>query len=103
VRTQLSTSIVAVISQILLPRKDVPGRIAAFEIMIATPSIRALIRDNKTFRITSDLQTGAKWGMQTLDSHLLELWRAGKISYEDLVTKAQDTEEMMQQIKAVQP
>ena len=103
VRTQLYTSIVAVISQILLPRKDVPGRIAAFEIMIATPSIRALIRDNKTFRITSDLQTGAKWGMHTLDSHLLELWRAGKISYEDLVTKAQDTEEMMQQIKAVQP
>lgn len=100
IRTQLATSIVAVISQILLPRQDVPGRIAAFEIMIATPSIRALIRDNKTFRITSDIQTGAKWGMQTLDSHLLELWRGGKITYEDLVTKAQDVEEIMQQIKA---
>lgn len=100
VRTQLSTSIVAVISQILMPRKDKPGRIAAFEIMIATPSIRSLIRDNKTFRITSDLQTGAKWGMQTLDSHLLELWRDGKIPYEELVTKAQDTEEMMQQIRS---
>ncbi len=98
VRTQLSTSIVAVISQILMPRKDKPGRIAAFEIMIATPSIRSLIRDNKTFRITSDLQTGAKWGMQTLDSHLLDLWREGKIAYEELVTKAQDTEEVMQQI-----
>jgi twitching motility protein PilT len=102
VRTQLSTSIVAVISQILMPRKDKPGRIAAFEIMIATPSIRSLIRDNKTFRITSDLQTGAKWGMQTLDSHLLELWRGGKISYEELVTKAQDTEEIMQQIRSKQ-
>ena len=99
IRTQLSTSIVAVISQILLPRKDAPGRVAAFEIMIATPSIRSLIRDNKTFRITSDLQTGGKWGMQTLDSHLIELWRAGKITYEDLVTKAQDTEEVMQTIR----
>ena len=99
IRTQLSTSIVAVISQSLLPRKDAPGRVAAFEIMIATPSIRSLIRDNKTFRITSDLQTGGKWGMQTLDSHLIELWRSGKISYEDLVTKAQDTEEVMQTIR----
>ncbi len=91
------------ISQILMPRKDKPGRIAAFEIMIATPSIRSLIRDNKTFRITSDLQTGAKWGMQTLDSHLIELWQGGKIAYEELVTKAQDTEEVMQQIRAKQP
>ena len=99
IRTQLSTSIVAVISQLLIPRKDAPGRVAAFEIMIATPSIRSLIRDNKTFRITSDLQTGGKWGMQTLDSHLIELWRAGKITYEDLVTKAQDTEEVMQTIR----
>lgn len=102
VRTQLSTSIVAVISQILMPRKDTPGRIAAFEIMIATPSIRSLIRDNKTFRITSDLQTGAKWGMQTLDSNLLELWQQGKIPYEELVTKAQDTEEIMQQVRTKQ-
>jgi twitching motility protein PilT len=99
IRTQLSTSIVAVISQILMPRKDQGGRIAAFEIMIATPSIRSLIRDNKTFRITSDLQTGAKWGMQTLDSHLIDLWQAGQIAYEELVTKAQDTEEVMQQIR----
>ena len=60
IRTQLSSSIVAVISQLLLVRKDKPGRVAAFEIMIATPSIQALIRDNKTFRITSDIQTGAK-------------------------------------------
>ena len=102
IRTQLSTSIVAVISQILMPRKDKPGRIAAFEIMIATPSIRSLIRDNKTFRITSDIQTGAKWGMQTLDAHLIELWRAGKIPYEELITKAQDTEEVMQQIRSKQ-
>ncbi len=102
IRTQLSTSIVAVISQTLMPRKDKPGRIAGFEIMIATPSIRSLIRENKTFRITSDIQTGAKWGMQTLDAHLVELWKAGKIPYEELVTKAQDTEEILQQIRGKQ-
>ena len=102
IRTQLSTSLVAVISQALMPRKDGPGRIAAFEIMVATPSIRALIRDNKTYRITSDIQTGGKWGMQTLDSHLIQLWREGRISYEEMVTKAQDTEELLQQIRASQ-
>jgi twitching motility protein PilT len=90
VRTQLSTSIVAVISQILVPRKEPPGRIAAFEIMIATESIHSLIRDHKTFRITSDLQTGAKWGMQTLDAHLSELWRKGMISHETMVANAQE-------------
>ena len=98
VRTQLSSSLVAVISQVLVPRKDGSGRVGAFEIMIATPSIRALIRDNKTFRIKSDIQTGAKWGMQTLDSHLIDLWRRGIIRYEDLLTKAQDIDEVMQTI-----
>ena len=99
VRTQLSSSIVAVISQILLVRKDRPGRIAAFEIMIATPSIRSLIRDNKTFRITSDIQTGAKWGMVTLDAHLLALYERGLISYEDLMTKCQDMEGVIQKMQ----
>ena len=90
IRTQLSSSLVAVISQVLLPRCDKPGRVAAFEIMISTPSIQALIRDNKTFRITSDIQTGAKYGMNTLDSHLIELYRKKYISYGELITKAQD-------------
>ena len=99
VRTQLSSSIVAVVSQILLVRKDRPGRIAAFEIMIATPSIRALIRDNKTFRITSDIQTGAKWGMVTLDAHLLALYGRELISYEDWMTKGRDTEGVIQKMQ----
>ncbi len=92
IRTQLASSLVAVISQVLLPRTDKPGRIAAFEIMISTPSIQALIRDNKTYRITSDIQTGAKYGMNTLDSHLADLYRGGKISYGDMITMAQDKE-----------
>ena len=99
VRTQLSSSLVAAISQLLLVRVDRPGRIAAFEIMIATPSIRSLIRDNKTFRITSDIQTGARWGMVTLDTHLLALYQQGIISYEDVITKAQDPDGVLQKLQ----
>ncbi len=99
VRTQLSMSLVAVISQVLLPRIDKPGRVAAFEIMMSTPSIRSRIRDNKTFQINSDIQTGAKYGMVSLDTSLLNLHLEGKISYEDLVTKAQDPETTVQKLK----
>src|SRR6185369_771232 len=67
-----------------------PGRVAIFEIMINTPSVAALIRDNKTFRIQSDIQTGAKHGMVTLDSFLLDKYMAGMISREEVITKAQD-------------
>src|SRR5246127_750551 len=63
IRIQLSTVLQAVISQLLIPRIDKPGRVAVFEIMINTPSVAALIRDNKTFRLNSDIQTGAKYGM----------------------------------------
>ena len=77
IRIQLSTVLQAVISQLLIPRIDKPGRVAVFEIMINTPSIAALIRDNKTFRIQSDIQTGAKYGMVTLDSFLMEKYMAG--------------------------
>ena len=99
IRTQLASSIVAVISQILLVKASGKGRIAAFEIMVATPSIQNLIRENKTYRITSDIQTGAKYGMKTLDAHLLELYRVGSISYGDLLTKAQDPESVITKLK----
>ena len=96
IRTQLAAGLVGVISQVLLPRIDKPGRVAAFEIMITTPSIQALIRDGKTFRITSDIQTGAKYGMNTLDSHLVELYKKGMVSYGEVITKAQDPEGIVQ-------
>jgi twitching motility protein PilT len=80
-------------------RRTSPGRVAAFEIMISTPVDPALIRDNKTFRITSDIQTGAKYGMITLDAHLMALYQAGQISYEDLITKAQDPETVVQKLQ----
>jgi len=99
IRTQLAGTLVAVISQLLLPRADGKGRIAAFEIMISTPSIAALIRDNKTFRITSDIQTGAKFGMNTLDSHLMSLYERGLIPYGELITKSQDATSVLQKIQ----
>ena len=100
IRTQLASSLLAVISQVLLPRTDKPGRVAGFEVMISTPSIQALIRDNKTFRITSDIQTGAKYGMNTLDSHLMELYHNGIISYGEMITKAQDPQGILQKMGA---
>jgi twitching motility protein PilT len=102
IRTQLASSIVAVISQVLLVRNDAKGRVACFEIMITTPSIQALIRDNKTFRITSDIQTGAKYGMVTLDSNLMALYERGLISYGDLITKAQDPQSILAKMQEEQ-
>jgi twitching motility protein PilT len=95
IRIQLSTVLQAVISQLLLPRCDKPGRVAIFEIMVNTPSIAALIRDNKTFRINSDIQTGAKYGMVTLDSFLMEKYQQGMIAREEVITKAQDPTTIM--------
>jgi twitching motility protein PilT len=102
VRIQLSTVMQAVISQLLIPRIDKPGRVAAFEIMVNTPSIGALIRDNKTFRIQSDIQTGAKFGMVTLDACLLEHYQAGKISKEEVITKSQDPITIVQKLKEME-
>ena len=92
IRVQISTNLKAVISQLLLPRKDGTGRVAAFELMINTPSIGALIRDNKTFRIASDIQTGAKFGMVSLEASLVDLYLRGVITREEVMTKAQDPE-----------
>ena len=96
IRTQLAAGLQAVISQILLPKTErngeVKGRIAAFEIMTSTDAIRSRIRDNKTNMIKSDLQTVAKFGMITLDACLMNHFRNGFISYEELITKSQDPE-----------
>jgi len=96
IRIQLSTNLKAVISQLLIPRKDGTGRIAAFEVMINTPSIGALIRDNKTFRINSDIQTGSKFGMISLEASLVNLYLQGLINYEEVISKAQDPDGAIQ-------
>jgi twitching motility protein PilT len=87
IRTQLSVTIQGVISQTLLPTKDGQGRVAAFEVMVATPSLRTLIREGKTHQLYLDIQTGGELGMQTLDGCLLQLLKEGKIDYEHALSK----------------
>jgi twitching motility protein PilT len=94
IRAQLSVSLVAVISQVLLPRKDKQGRVAAFEVMIMTPAIANLIRKNETNKILSTLQTSRKMGMISLDDYLLELVKRGVISKEVAVDAAQDEKDL---------
>jgi len=76
--------------------------VAVFEIMNLTPSISALIRDNKTYRINSDIQTGAKYGMVNLDSFLLEKYQEGLITEDEVITKSQDPGTIMEKLRAVQ-
>ncbi|MDB6123371.1 MAG: pilT 4 [Pedosphaera sp.] len=102
IRIQLSTVLQAVISQLLIPRIDKPGRVAVFEIMVNTPSVAALIRDNKTFRLNSDIQTGAKFGMVTLDGFLLEKYMAGMIAREEVITKSQDPVTIQQKLQEME-
>ena len=79
IRTQLSTSLIGVVAQTLLPKIG-GGRCAAYEILVVTPGIANLIRENKTFRINSAIQTGAKFGMQLMDDALFKLWREQKVA-----------------------
>src|SRR5262245_16741136 len=76
IRTQLSTAIIGVLSQALLPRKT-KGLVAAYELLVVTPAIANLIREGKTYRINSAIQTGKKFGMQLLDEGLFKLWKSG--------------------------
>jgi twitching motility protein PilT len=97
IRTQLSTAILGVVSQTLLPKIG-GGRCAAYEVLVVTPGIGNLIRENKTFRINSAIQTGAKMGMQLLDDHLFRLWGEKKVTEEDVLAKAQNFEELFRRI-----
>jgi twitching motility protein PilT len=88
IRTQLSTNLIAVLSQALCPLASGRGRIAAYEFMVVTPAISNLIRENKTYRIDSSIQTGKKLGMQLLDEHLWILYDTGKITLEEMLDKS---------------
>ncbi len=99
IRTQLASSVQAVISQVLC-KKIGGGRIAGYEIMINTTSIASLIRENKTFRINSDIQTGANLGMITMDTHLMSLFNRELISADECVEKAQDPVVMREKLVA---
>ena len=98
IRIQLAANLIAVISQVLCKKRDASGRVAAFEIMISTPSIAAHIRDNKTHFITSDIQTGAIHGMITLDANLIHLYDRGVIDAQQAITYAQDADDMQNKL-----
>jgi twitching motility protein PilT len=83
IRATLADSLQAVVAQTLFKRRDRRGRCAALEILIATPAVRNLIRDGKTFQIPTVLQTGKKFGMQSLDDAILEHLEKGRINPED--------------------
>jgi len=93
IRAQLSVSLIAVVSQVLLPRKG-GGRVAAFEVMLMTPAVGNLVRKNETNKIQSTIQTSRRMGMVTLDDYLLELVREDAISPKVALEAAQDRADM---------
>lgn len=98
VRIQLSSILVAVISQALLPKVDGKGRLAAFEIMISTPAIRNLVREGKTYQIVSEIQTGSRYGMKLLDDNLRELYDKGLISFDVMMDAAYEPKDLSERI-----
>jgi twitching motility protein PilT len=98
IRTQLASSLVAVISQVLC-KKVGGGRVAAYEIMVNTTSIASLIRENKTFRISSDIQTGANLGMITMDTHLMSLVNRELVTPDEALEKAQEPVAMREKLE----
>ncbi len=94
IRTMLSFTLQAVISQQLLPRAQGKGRVLAAEIMIVNPAVRALIRDDKAHQIMSIIQTGGKLGMRTMNQSIFELYRSGSVTYEDSVLYSPDQTEL---------
>ncbi|MFL5241410.1 MAG: type IV pilus twitching motility protein PilT [Gemmataceae bacterium] len=87
VRTQLSTALIGVLSQAIMPRKP-EGLVAAFEMMVVTPAIQNLIRENKVYRIDSSIQTGRKHGMFLLDEKLFLLWKDGVVEKEEVLLRS---------------
>jgi len=96
IRSTLSESLKAVVAQTLFKRVDVKGRCAALEILICTPACANLIRENKTFQIPSVIQTGRKYGMQSLDNTIEELLKKGWISPEEAYLKCIDKSKFVQ-------
>jgi len=88
IRIQLSSNLIAVLSQALCPLAAGKGRVAAYEFMVVTPAIANLIRENKTYRIDSSIQTGKKLGMQLLDEHLWKLYDIGKITLDEMLVQS---------------
>jgi len=98
IRVQLSISLMAILSQQLVANKDRQGMVAAYEFLVVTPAIANLIRENKTFRIDSSIQTGKRFGMQLLDDHLWDLYCQEIISADEMIDKAKDPTSLIDKV-----
>jgi twitching motility protein PilT len=101
VRTQLATALIGVLSQGLLPKKP-EGLVAAYEMMVVTPAIQNLIRENKVYRIDSSIQTGRKDGMFLLDESLFNLWKNGVCEKEEVLLKSSKPEALAARVLAAE-
>ena len=99
IRIQISSNMIAVLSQVLCRRCGGKGRVAAYEFMTVTPAIANLIRENKTFRINSAIQIGRKYGMQLLDDHLWRLYTTKTIDKEEMIDWARLPEELEKKVR----
>ncbi|MCK5269512.1 MAG: type IV pilus twitching motility protein PilT [Sedimentisphaerales bacterium] len=99
IRVQLSTNLIAVLSQALCRKKGGKGRVAAYEFMVITAAISNLIRENKTFRINSAIQTGKKFAMQLMDDHLWQLYNENLIDKEEMLNHAREPHEIREKLK----
>lgn len=100
IRVQLSTTLIAILSQCLMPRLP-SGMCAAYEFLVVTPAIANLIRENKTFRIDSAIQTGKKYGMQLLDEHLWRLYESGQIAADEMLDKARHPGDLQEKLEKI--
>jgi len=98
VRTQLAFVLEGIVTQVLLPRRSGAGRVMAAEILVVTPAIRALIRDDKIHQIYSLMQAGKKYGMQTLNDSLNQLYLAKEVSEDECLRVSSDPNEFLRMI-----
>jgi twitching motility protein PilT len=106
IKLQLSNTIEAIISQRLLPRKPekivangiLSGRVVAIEYLVATPAVRNLIREGKTYMIPNVIQTGSQFGMTTMDQSLISLYKMGEISWDNFINNISNREEALKAV-----
>ena len=101
IRIQLSTVLQAVISQLLIPRVDKPGRVAAFEIMINTPIVRKMIEENRLDKLSAAIETGTEDGMISFNQSLFNLVKAGKVTEKEALSKASNPQALEMNFRGI--
>ncbi|MDP3790286.1 MAG: type IV pilus twitching motility protein PilT [Candidatus Omnitrophota bacterium] len=99
IRTQLSFVLLGVLSQQLIPKKGTIGRVLATEVLVVNPAIRSLVRESKIHQVYSNMQTGSREGMRTMNQSLYEVHKKGLISYEECFARSTDTEDLARLFK----